>query len=85
MAHRRYKIAGTSVRLPSGDVLVTSGAEVAELLDVESWEFREVPGGFPEAYRFASVAVLPGGDVLVTGGYSDDNRNTAGIWRLRRL
>ncbi|HEY7472978.1 MAG TPA: kelch repeat-containing protein [Gemmatimonadota bacterium] len=85
MAHRRYKIAGTSVRLPSGDVLVTSGAEVAELLDVESGEFREVPGGFPAAYRFAAVAALPAGDVLVTGGYSDRNENTAGIWRLRGL
>ncbi len=84
MAHRRYKIAGTSVVLPSGDVLVTSGAEVAEVLDVDGWAFRELPDRFPEAYRFAAVAVLPGGDVLVTGGYSDDNRNTAGIWRLRR-
>ncbi|HET6362937.1 MAG TPA: kelch repeat-containing protein, partial [Gemmatimonadota bacterium] len=85
MAHRRYKIVGTSVLLPSGDVLVTSGAEVAELLDLESWAFREVPGRFPEAYRFAAVAVLAGGDVLVTGGYSDDNQNTAGVWRFEGL
>ena len=82
MAHRRYKIAGTSVRLPSGDVLVTSGAPVAELLDVESWAFRELADRFPQAYRFAAVALLPGGDVLVTGGYSDDNQNTSGIWRF---
>ena len=85
MAQRRYKIAGTSVRLPSGDVLVTSGAEVAELLDVESWEFRDVPGGFPAAYRFAATALLQGGDVVVTGGYSDSNQNTAGIWRFEGL
>ena len=85
MANRRYKIAGTSVLLPSGDVLVTSGAPVAELLDVESWAFREVPGRFPAAYRFAAVALLLGGDVLVAGGYSDDNQNTAGIWRFRGL
>jgi hypothetical protein len=85
MAHRRYKIAGTSVLLPSGDVLVTSGAPAAELLDVESWAFREVPGGFPEAYRFAASALLPGGDVVVTGGYSDENENTAGVWRFRGL
>jgi hypothetical protein len=85
MANRRYKIAGTSVLLPSGDVLVTSGAEVAELLDLEGWAFREIPDRFPAAYRFAAAALLPGGDVLVTGGYSDDNRNTAGIWRFQRL
>jgi hypothetical protein len=85
MANRRYKIAGTSVLLPSGDVLVTSGAEVAELLDVANWAFREVAGRFPQAYRFAAVALLQGGDVLVTGGYSDSNQNTAGIWRLHGL
>jgi hypothetical protein len=85
MAHRRYKIAGTSLLLPSGDVLVTSGARVAELLDIGSWEFREVPGGLPAAYRFAAAALLRGGDVLVTGGYSDRNENTAGVWRFQRL
>lgn len=84
MANRRYKIAGTSVLLPNGDVLVTSGARVAELLDVGSWAFRELPGRFPAAYRFAAAALLRGGDVLVTGGYSDQNQNTDGVWRFQR-
>ena len=84
MANRRYKIAGTSVLLPDGNVLVTSGARVAELLDVRSWTFREVNGRMPDAYRFAAAAPLRGGDVLITGGYSDANRNTAGIWRFRQ-
>jgi hypothetical protein len=83
MAHRRYKLAGTSVLLPNGDVLVSSGAQVAELLDIEGREFHEVAGAFPDAYRFAATAPLPGGDVLVTGGYTDENRNTDGIWRYR--
>ncbi|MGH7718406.1 MAG: hypothetical protein ACREON_06120 [Gemmatimonadaceae bacterium] len=85
MANRRYKIAGTSVLLPNGDVLVTSGAEAAELLDLRRWAFREVPDRFPEAYRFATAATLLGGDVFIAGGYSDGNRNTAGVWRFRRL
>ena len=82
MAHRRYKIAGTSILLAGGDVLVTSGAQVAELLDVGQWRFREVPGRFPTAYRFAAAAPLRDGDVLVAGGYSDRNENTAGVWRF---
>jgi dihydrofolate reductase len=82
MANRRYKIAGTSIFLPSGDVLVTSGAQVAELLNVERWTFREVPGRLPDAYRFAAAAPLRGGDVFIAGGYSDRNRNTAGVWRF---
>lgn len=84
MAHRRYKIAGTTVLLPGGNVLVPSGARVAELFDPGRWRFREVPGRFPEAYRFAATAPLRGGDVLVAGGYSDRNRNTAGVWRFRQ-
>ena len=84
MAHRRYKIAGTSVLLPHGDVLVPSGAEVAELLDAGSWTFRAVAGGFPQAFRFAAAAPLGGGDVFIAGGYSDANHNTAGIWRFRQ-
>jgi hypothetical protein len=82
MLNRRYKIAGTSVLLPSGNVLVASGAQVAELLDVGKWRFREVPGRFPAAYRFAATAPLADGSVLISGGYSDANRNTAGVWRF---
>ena len=84
MSNRRYKIAGTSVLLPSGDVIVTSGGPVAELLDVGSWTFRDVPGRFPAAYRFAAAAPMRGGDVFIAGGYSDQNESTAGIWRFRQ-
>lgn len=83
MHRRRYKIAGTAVLLPTGDVLVTSGAQRAELLHRASGAFREIPGSFPDAYRFAAAAPLVGGDVLIAGGYSDGNQNTAGVWRFR--
>ena len=82
MANVRYKIAGTSALLPNGDVLVTSGATVAELLDVGVWKFRAIEGRFPSAYRFAAVAPITNGGVLITGGYSDGNQNTAGVWRF---
>ena len=82
MGHARYKIAGTSVLLTSGNVLVTSGGPVAEFLDVRRWTFYDVPGRYPEPYRFAAAAPLRDGDVFVAGGYSDRNRNTAGIWRF---
>ena len=85
MRHRRYKIAGTSVLLPNGDVLITSGARTAELLDHGTKTFREVAGPLPEAYRFAAAAPLQGGDVLIAGGYSDRNQNTGGVWRFRRV
>jgi hypothetical protein len=84
MANQRYKIARTSVLLPNGSVLVTSGARVAELFDQQKGEFRAVRGNFPEAYHFAAATSLSGGDVLIAGGYSDSNQNTAGVWRFRQ-
>jgi hypothetical protein len=85
MVNRRYKIAGTSVLLPNGDVLVTSGARTSELLDFGTGTFREVPGSLSAAYRFAAAALVRNGDVVIAGGYSDDNQNTPGVWRFRRI
>lgn len=83
MRHERYKIAGTSVLLSTGEVLVTSGARAAEMLDTTRWTFSEVPGRLPAAFRFAATALLPEDNVLITGGYADGVRNTAGVWRFR--
>ena len=38
----------------------------------------------PAAYPFAAVAPLRDGDVLIAGGYSDGNQNTASVWRFGR-
>ena len=83
MKNPRYKIAGTSVLLPTGDVLVTSGARSAEVLRRGSSAFTEIHSQFPDAYRFAAAALLPGGDVVISGGYSDANENASGVWRFR--
>lgn len=37
-----------------GDILVTSGARTAALLDLRSRTFRKLSGDFPAAYRFAT-------------------------------
>lgn len=84
MENARYKIAGTTVVLSNGDALVTSGAASAEILSLNEMRFQRVPGRFPEPYRFAAAARLADGDVLILGGYDDDNRNTAAIWRYSK-
>jgi hypothetical protein len=82
MANARYKIAGTAILLPDSNVLVTSGAEAAELLDVAHGRFRAVGGRLPAALRFAAAAPLRNGDVVIAGGYDDANQNSAGVWRF---
>jgi hypothetical protein len=83
MANTRYKIAGTTMVLPDGTVLVTSGAETAELLDLTQGRFRPVRGRLPAAFRFAAAAPLRNGDVVIAGGYDDTNRKSSGVWRFQ--
>jgi hypothetical protein len=82
MANARYKIAGTAILLPDGNVLVTSGAQTAELLDVARGQFRAIGARLPAALRFAAAAPLGNGDVVIAGGYDDANQNSAGVWRF---
>ena len=83
MLGTRYKIQGTTVRLASGDVLVSCGARAAELLDRGSFTFRPVAGRFPSAFYFATATPLPTGEVVIVGGYGPDGRNTGEVWRYR--
>jgi len=80
----RYKITGAAAVLPSGEVLVAGDAQ-----DVEVWTpgqpgFYKVQGGIGVGLAFSVATALPGGDVLVTGGYDGSIRATAQTWRARR-
>ena len=74
----RFKLPDAVVRLPTGDVLVAGGGDTVE---------RYRPGGrFVEAgkiggsFMFATATALPGGRVLVAGGYDEAIAPTAGAW-----
>ena len=83
LASPRYKIQGTSVLLANGDVLVSSGARDAEILDRGSFIFHVVTGEFPTPFFFATATPLSTGDVVIVGGYGPDSHNTGGVWRFR--
>ena len=82
MAAARYKIAGTSVLLSNGDVLIAAGAPNAELLPHGMTTFEPVSGRFPASYQFATATLLPGDNVVIVGGYDDRIESTAGVWRF---
>ena len=79
----RYKHAGTSQLLASGQVLLAGGAARAELLDPVTRRFSVVPGAATLTGQFSAVAALPSGDVLITGGYGGGRGPQAASWLFR--
>lgn len=82
MSARRFKLPFAVVPLSASEVLVAGGAEGAELFDGRS--FKAVPGTFGASWAFAAATALDDGMVLITGGYDEQIRPTAGAWLFRR-
>ena len=79
----RYKLTGSTVRLPNGDVLVAGCALQTELYDAKRKVFRLVPGMLDHTRLFLTAAALPGGRALLVGGYDKAIRPTAATWIYR--
>ncbi|MGQ4660723.1 hypothetical protein [Lysobacter sp. F6437] len=78
MSSPRYKRDG--LVLLACLALIAGGAAQAEIYDPRTQVFSVVPGQPRMAGRFAAVAPLADGRVLVTGGYGDDIAPQAGAW-----
>jgi hypothetical protein len=77
----RYKHRGTSFPLANGRWLLAGGAPQAEEYDPASGGRSEVVGGAARlAGQFSAAALLPGGRVLITGGYGQGRGPTADAW-----
>jgi hypothetical protein len=77
----RFKHIGSSVTLANGKVLIAGGAPQAEVYDPQTRRFELVAGSVRMAGQFSAVALLPGGGVLITGGYADDIQPRRSAWR----
>lgn len=82
MIQRRYKHNGSSILLPTGQVLIAGGASQAEVFDPVSKSFTPVPGKSPMAGQF-SASAMSGNRVLITGGYASARAPQAGTWLYR--
>lgn len=83
LSRGRYKHNGTSVLLPTGQVLLAGGASQAELFTPREATFEIVAGADHIAGQFSAVAALRTGQVLITGGYGDDRGPQASAWIYR--
>ena len=80
----RYKLNGSSVRLPDGTVLLLGGAGVTELYDPIQRTFSVVTQGVGTVRLFATSNLLPDGTVLLAGGYGEGVSASAQAWVYRR-
>ena len=80
MAHARYKVAESTIRLGSGDYLLTAGAPEPELFDVAALAFRPVEGSLGATRLFLAAAPIDDHRVLLSGGYDRVIRPTDQAW-----
>ncbi len=76
----RYKLQGTTIRLPSGRVLIAGGSTLAEIYDPRANSFTVARGRFETTRLFSTATLLPNGDVLIIGGYDDDLASSSKAW-----
>lgn len=77
----RYKHVGSSLTLANGKLLIAGGAAQAEVYDPATRRFELVAGEARMAGQFSAVAPLPGGGVLITGGYGNGSVPRTSAWR----
>jgi hypothetical protein len=80
MAHSRYKVAESTVRLGSGDYLVTAGAPGPERFDVAELRFEPIEGSLGSTRLFLAAAPIDDHRVLLVGGYDLAIRVTDQAW-----
>ena len=80
MAVGRYKHRGTSISLSGGRWLLAGGASQAEEYDPATGSSQLVGGAAQLAGQFSAATMIPGGRILITGGYGSGRGPTAHAW-----
>jgi len=70
MQERRFKLGDSTVRLPSGDVLVAGGSTHVEIYDATANRFRTIGPAMDTARNLGAAVLLDDGSVLIAGGYA---------------
>ncbi len=80
----RFKHHSAIVALPNGLVLLAGGAERPEIYDPSTGRFLATSGTVGDGRYFSTATLLPGGRVLIAGGYGEnagDSVAAALLWK----
>jgi len=80
---RRFKLPATAAQLSSGDILIAGGSKQVEVYDPRAGKFLLSSGQLSNDWHFMTETPLNDGQVLLAGGYADDDRATAQTWIFR--
>jgi len=78
----RFKLPEAVVGFPEGDFLIAGGNAAIELYAPDT---SRTVCTLDNSYYFATATGLPGGSVLIVGGYDDKLRSTNKAWIWKRL
>jgi len=84
MNFTRYKHTGTSLLLENGDVFIGGGANQAEIYNPKTYAFAIVTGSFKTHRLFSCATLLANGNVLISGGYDENQKTSADAWVYNR-
>jgi hypothetical protein len=83
MDEARFKISAAVVPLVSGNVLVAGGGTHVEVYDPTTATFATAHGTLDAPRFYQTATELPGGGVLITGGYDTNIASTTSAWLYR--
>jgi len=83
MNDSRFKLPDEAVRLSSGKLLIAGGSRKVEIFDPASGTFLVASGQMSDKWHYMSVTKLRDGNVLLAGGYPNNDQATAQTWIYR--
>lgn len=80
MTAERFKFDQSTLTLENGTILVSGGSPTVERYLPDDDLFVPVTGALDADRFYQTATLLPGGAVLITGGYDYDIQATSGAW-----
>jgi hypothetical protein len=83
MNDKRFKLPDDAVQLGSGQLLIAGGSKQVEVYDPATGKFVVASGQLSDAWHFMSETRLKDGQILLAGGYANNDQGTAQTWIYR--